>query len=174
MCAEALGQYRSADSISILFDILRSENPPPYLGDEVILAIASILNIQRAFYKILARYKADNLLVSALASDETDSALEFVNTNAGGKKRLSKEKKNIISYAENLQNAAGKYIAQNDGADFSRWIQELPEINKSASLVKSIFSEAVVDKDLSVYDCLRLLIIHWAAEELRIWAMKVK
>jgi len=174
MCAEALGQYRSVDSISILFDILRSENPPPYLGDEVILAIASILNIQRAFYKILARYKADNTLVSALASDETDSALEFVNSNVGGKKRLSKEKKNIISYAENLRSAAGKYIAQNDGADLSRWIQELPEINKSASLVKSIFSEAVVDKDLSIYDCLRLLIIHWSAEELRIWAMKVK
>jgi MFS family permease len=175
MCAEALGQYHSVDSISILFDILRSDNPPPYLGDEVILAIASILNIQRAFYKILARYKADNSLVSALASDETDSALEFVNTNVGGKKRLSKEKKNnIISCAENLQSAAGKYIAHNDGADLSRWILELPEINKSASLVKSIFSEAVVDKDLSVYDCLRLLIIHWAAEELRIRAMKVK
>jgi len=175
MCAEALGQYRSADSISILFDILRSDNPPPYLGDEVILAIASILNIQRAFYKILARYKADNSLVSALASDETDSALEFVNTNVSVKKRISKEKvNNIISGAKNLQSAVSIYIAKNDGADLSRWILELPEINKSASLVKSIFSEAVVDKDLSVYDCLRLLIIHWAAEELRIWAMKVK
>jgi MFS family permease len=174
MCAEALGQYHSVDSISILFDILRSENPPPYLGDEVILAISSILNIQRAFYKILARYKADNSLVSALASDETDSALEFVNSNISGKKRISKDKiKNIISCAENLQSAAGKYIAQNDGADLSRWILELPEINKNASLVKSIFSEAVVDKDLSVYDCLRLLIIHWTAEELRIWAMKI-
>jgi len=175
MCAEALGQYHSVDSISILFDILRSENPPPYLGDEVILAIASILNVQRAFYKILARYKADNSLVSALATDETDSALEFVNTNVGGKKRLLKEKvNNIISCAENLQSAAGKYIAGNDGADFSRWILELPEINKNAGLVKSIFSEAVVDKDLGVYDCLRLLIVHWAAEEMRIWAMKVK
>jgi len=175
MCAEALGQYHCVDSISVLFDILRSENPPPYLGDEVILAIASILNIQRAFYKILTRYKTDNSLVSALAMDEAESALEFVNSNIGGKKRISKEKKNNINAcAENLQKAAESYIAKNDGADLSRWILELPEINKSASLVKSVFSEAVVDKELSVYDCLRLLIIHWAAEELRVWAMKAK
>jgi len=175
MCAEALGQYHHVDSISVLFDILRSDNPPPYLGDEVILAIASVLNIQRGFYKILARYKADNSLVSALAMDETDSTFEFVNSYVSGKKRISKEKiNNIISGAENLQRAAGNYIAKNDGADLSRWILELPEINKSAGLVKSVFSEAVVDKELSVYDCLRLLIVHWAAQELRIWAMKIK
>jgi HEAT repeat protein len=175
MCAEALGQYRHADSISVLFDILRSDNPPPYLRDEVILAIASILNIQRAFYKILARYKADNSLETALAMDETDSALEFVNSNVSGKKRVSKEKiNNIISCAESLQKAAASYVTKNDGADLSRWILELPEINKSAGIVKSVFSEAVHDTELNNHNCLRLLIIHWAAQELRAWAMKVK
>ena len=175
MCAEALGQYRCVDSISVLFDILRSDNPPPYLGDEVILAISSVLNIQRAFYKILARYKADNSLVPALAMDEVDSTFEFVSSNVSVKKRVPEEKiKNIISGAENLQSAASNYINKNNGADLSRWILELPEINKNAGFIKSVFSEAVVDKELSVYDCLRLLIIHWAAQELRIWAMKVK
>jgi HEAT repeat protein len=175
MCAEALGHYRHADSISVLFDILRSDNPPPYLRDEVILAIASILNIQRVFYKILARYTADNSLESALAADEADSALEFVNSNVSVKKKVSKEKiDNIISCAESLQKAAECYVAKNDGADLSRWILELPEINKSAGIVKSVFSEAVLDTELNIHSCLRLLIIHWAAQELRVWAMKVK
>lgn len=173
MCAEALGHYHHADSISVLFDILRAENPPPYLRDEVTLAIASILDIQRTFYKILARYEADNSLVPAFAADEVDSALEFVNSRVSGKKRTSKEKiKNLNSCAEGLQSAVGNYISQNGGADLSRWILELPD-EHGRGVIKHVLSEAVIDKDLSVYDSLRLLIVHWTAKELRARAMKV-
>ncbi|MDR0301681.1 MAG: MFS transporter [Treponema sp.] len=175
MCAEALGHYRCVDSISVLFDILRTENPPPYLRDEVILAIAAILNIQRVFYKILVRYKSDNSLETALAMDEAESAFEFVTSTVSGKKRVSKEKiKNLISSAEDLQKAVSNYVSKNDGADLSRWILELPEINKTAGVIKAVFSEAVLDTELNIHNSLRLLIVHWAAQELRIWAVKLK
>jgi len=175
MGAEALGLYRCPGSIGVLLDILRGANPPPYLRDEVVLAIASVLDTQNKFYRILVRYAADNSLSATLAMDEVEAALEFVNSALNSKKKVSTKKTSAISaHAGIFQNAVNSYIRENNGAELSRWILELPnEYSKSGNVIKSVLSEAVLDKDLSVHDCLRLLIVHWCAYELRIWAAKV-
>ena len=171
MGAEALGLYHNAESISVLLDILRGKDPPPYLRDEVILAIAAILDKQKKFYKILARYTADNSLVLALALDEVEAACEFVNSILSRKKKTSKADVSVIaSHAGNFNNAVSGYIRDNDGAQLSRWILELPD---EKNIVKSVLSGAVLDEDLSIHNCLRLFIVHWAAHELRLWAAKV-
>ncbi|MCL2765012.1 MAG: MFS transporter [Treponema sp.] len=190
MGAEALGIYHNNESIPVLLDILRSKNPPPYLRDEVILAIAAIIDTQKKFYKILARYSADKSLASALAMDEVEAALEFVKTALNKKK--AKEKASVIaSSAEDFQNSVSNYIRKNNGEDFSRWILELPEHyskpagraaanshsgehSRSENIVKNVFSKTVIDDDLSADDCLRLLIINWAAQRLRIRAAMIK
>jgi len=172
MGAEALGLYHNSESISALLDILRAENPPPYLMDEVILAIASILDTQKMFYRILTRYTTDNSLAPALAMDEVESACEFVNSALKAKKKPFKSNiSQVTSCAGNFNSAASGYIRDKNGADLSRWILQIPD-EYCRGVVKPILSEAVLDGDLSVYDCLRLLIVHWAAQSLRLWAMK--
>jgi len=173
--AEALGIYHNAESIPVLLDILRKDDPPPHLSDEIVLAIAAILDTQKKFYKILLRYAADNSLAATLAADEIEYTLEFINTNIGKKKSLKEKISAIESHSGNFQNAVNAYIKERNGVNFSRWINELPdEYSKSGSVIKSVLSEAVVDNDLIMYDCLCLLIVHWAAHELRIWAVMLK
>jgi MFS family permease len=176
MGAEALGLYRSAESISVLLNILREKDSPPYLRDEVILAIAMILDTQKKFYKILVRYTADNSLAPALAMDEVDAAQEFVNNILSGKKKASKNSISAVaSHSGNFRKAAGSYVHDNNGAELSSWILDLPdEYCRGGSVAKSVLSEAAIDEELSVYDRMRLLIVHWAAQELRLWAAKVK
>jgi MFS family permease len=175
MGAEALGLYHNTESISVLLDILRGKDPPKYLRDEVVLAIASILDTQKKFYKILVRYAADNSLVFTLAMDEAEAVHEFTSAALSGKKKTSKNAMAAIcSHNESFQSAVSGYVKDNNGAELSRWILELPEEYCRVSVVvKSVLSEAVVDGDLSVYDCLRLLVVHWAAQALRLWAVKV-
>ena len=176
MGAEALGVYRNTGSIPVLLEILRSANPPPYLRDEVVLAVAAILETQKKFYKILVRYTEDNSLAAALATDEAEAALEYVNTMLSGKKKASKENISAInSHAKNFYNAVSAYIREGDGAELSRWILQLPDEHcRDGSFVKPVLSQAVLDGDLSVYIRLRLLIIHWASHVLRLWAARVK
>jgi MFS family permease len=175
MGAEALGLYHNVESVHVLLGLLREKNPPPYLRDEIILAIAAIIDTQKKFYKILAKFAADNSLAAALAIDEAEEAIEFVNA-ALGRKKASDEKISVLkSCAEIFLNVVNKYVKDNDGAPLSRWILELPdEYLRTRSVIKSVFSETVVDDDLSFYDCLRLLIVHWAVQELRIWAAMLK
>jgi MFS family permease len=175
MGAEALGIYHNVESVHVLLGLLREKDPPPYLRDEIILAIATIIDTQKKFYKILAKFASDNSLAETLAADEAEEALEFVKT-ALGKKKVSDEKiSEVKSFAENFQNAVIKYVKENDGASLSRLILELPdEYLKAESIIKSVFSEAVIDNDLSGYNSLRLLIVHWSAQELRIWAVMLR
>ncbi|GBU29033.1 MFS transporter [Treponema sp. R8-4-B8] len=175
MGAEALGIYHNVESVHVLLGLLREKNPPPYLRDEIILAIAAIIDTQKKFYKILAKFAADNSLAATLAADEAEEALEFVKTALSKKKALDEKISVVKSYAENFQNAVNKYVKENDGASLSRLILDLPdEYLKAESIIKSVFSEAVIDNDLSGYDSLRLLIVHWSAQELRIWAVMVR
>jgi len=175
MGAEALGLFHNVESVHVLLGLLREKNPPPFLRDEIILAIATIIDTQKKFYKVLARFAADNSLTATLAADEAEEALEFVKT-ALGKKKASEDKISVVkSFAENFQNAINEYVKENDGASLSRLILELPdEYLKAGEVIKSVFSEAVIDNDLSGYDSLRLLIVHWSAQELRIWAVMLR
>ncbi|MDR2543279.1 MAG: MFS transporter [Treponema sp.] len=175
MGAEALGIYRNAHSIPVLFDILRGKNPPLYLRDEVVLAISAILDTQGKFYKILVRYMANNSHALMLANDEVEFTVEYIN-NILSKKKTSKNKllKNrislVMSFAETFHKVVNSYIKDKDGVEISQWILELPDGSKTSEYIKQVFSETAVDEDLSADDCLRLLIVHWAAQELRVWA----
>jgi len=179
MGSEALGIYHNEESIHVLLNILRGKNPPPYLQDEVILAISAILNTQKKFYKILARYSAaelvtQNSLAATLAMDEVEATLEFVKT-AINKKKAKLNVSIITLYAENFHKAVEEMMRKNNGADFSRWILEFPgEYSKVTDSIKTVFSESVINEELNVYNCLRLLIVHWASQELRIWAAVIK
>jgi len=174
MGAEALGIYHNHESVPVLLQILRRENIPPFLRDEIILEIAEIIGTQKKFYKILARYAVNNSLASALAMDEVESTLEFVK-NAMSKKKEKFKAHLLSSYTERFQNAVSSYVNENNGVELTRWILDLPgEHSKSSDFINSIFSEVVIDEDLLINDCLKLLIVHWAALELRIWAAMVK
>ena len=184
MGAEALGIYGSPDSLYTLIGMLLGEDPPPYVHDEVVVAMSAIIGAQNRFYRILARYAAEPSLAPTLALDEAEAAAEYCNANLGGRKSGAKSgtKKHappvLVEQAQNIQSAVLSLVKDNDGEPFSRWIQNLPSglFSQAPSFetARAIFSEALLDKDLSSQDRLRLLIAHWASSLIRIWVKRFK
>jgi hypothetical protein len=180
MGAESLGIYGLPHSLYALLEMLRVVNPPPYLRDEVVLAMAAILETQAQFYRLLVRFLADTDLAPALAMDEAEAAYEFFKTNSGGRK--SAKKKNelpILSrQAESIQAAVSAFVHDNDGSALSRWILELPtrlfSRDPAFEIAQTIFPEVLLDNDMASYQRLHLLIIHWAACQIRNWTNRLK
>ncbi|MDR3139018.1 MAG: MFS transporter [Treponema sp.] len=174
MGVEAFGIYQSPNSLSVLLDILRGADPPPYLRDEVVLAMASILDVENQFYPLLIRFLEDPSLISALTADEVEKAAEFCRTGTGGWFLRKKPGLNALNkQAKAFSPAVQNYIKDRQGASFSRWILELPD-EFCQTILQVVLSEAVLDDELVSYDRLRLLIVHWAAQELKTWAQKLK
>ncbi|MHC6203596.1 MFS transporter [Breznakiellaceae bacterium SP9] len=173
MGVEAFGIYGSPNSIPVLLDLLRSTNPPPYLRDEVCLALATLLGTQNQFYKLLVAYLASSGMVQPLAMDEAESAVEFFNAHFHGAKIKTPELELAKEQARALPEAVNSYINKNNGAPLSRWILEIPDwLCDTATQV--IFSEAVLDDELSEHNRLKLFICHWAASMLRKWVHTIK
>ena len=172
MGVEAFGIYRFPDSLALLLNILRRANPPPYLRDEVVLAMASILRVQHKFYPLLVRFLADESLAPTLALDEAESAYEHY-MSVHGRKRGKKGLTALGRQAKNLQPAVTEYVRNSNGAEMNRWINELPGDLVLAE-VQIVLSEVALDDAFAGFGRLQLLIVHWAAHELRHWTHKVK
>jgi HEAT repeat protein len=175
MGVQAFGIYGSPNSVSVLVDILKISDPPPYLRDEVILAMAAILDVQNQFYPILVRFLADHSLASTLAMDEAEAAYEF-SVSGPGRARGNKKDPDFVFFIKQskaLQGAVAAFVREKNGAALSRWILELPD-SLAHDIVQIVLAEAVLDDELCALDRLRLLIVHWAAHELRIWTKKFK
>jgi HEAT repeat protein len=171
MGVEAFGIYRSPKSLSTLLDILRGANPPPYLRDQVVLSMASILDTQNQFYHLLVRFLEDESLMTTLALDEAEAAAEFYNSAFGGRKKRALVE--VSKQAKGLQGAVSAYVRDHNGALLSRWILKLPE-EIADMFVNIILSEAVLDDELVSFRRLQLLITHWSAQQLRIWTRRLK
>jgi MFS family permease len=174
MGVEAFGIYGSPNSLTVLLDILRGANPPPYLRDEVVLAMAGILDVQNQFYPLLVRFLEDESQAPTLALDEAERAYENY-VSAFGRKRIKKDTALAVlnRRAKLLQPAVFDYVKNSNGAQLSRWILELPD-GQVHTVVQVVVSEAVLDDELMSHRRLRLLIAHWAARQLWIWTNKFK
>ncbi|MDR2534894.1 MAG: MFS transporter [Treponema sp.] len=170
----AFGIYRSPHSLSVLVDILRAANPPHYLRDEVVLAMASILDVQSQFYPLLVRFLEDESLAPTLAMDEAEAALEFYRT---AHHSWFHRKKSALTFSNAQAQAflpgVGAFIKNSQGADLSRWILELPD-GLAHPIAQSVLAEVILDDELNKYERLRLLIVHWGAHELRVWTNKLR
>jgi hypothetical protein len=144
------------------------------LWDEVVLAMASILDVQNKFYPVLVRFLADESLASTLAMDETESAYEYF-VSVHGRKRGKKDDglAALDSHAKNLQPAVSEYIKNSNGAELNRWIMGLPDYLVHAA-VQMVLCEVVLDDDFVKHGRLQLLITLWAAHVLRLWTNKLK
>jgi hypothetical protein len=171
---EAIGIFRFPASLPLLIDILRGDNPPPYLRDEVALSMANILGIQNKFYPLLVRFLADESQVSTLAMDEIESAFEYYMSVHGRKRsRKNSELAALDQQAKAFQPAASNYIQNNNGADLGRWVLLLPE-DLVDTVVQNVLPEIILNDELVSYPRLRLLVVQWAAHELRLWTNKLK
>ncbi|MDR1126878.1 MAG: MFS transporter [Treponema sp.] len=156
MGVEAFGIYKSSESLPTLLSILRSEDPPRYLKDEIVLAMANILNLPH-FYSLLTRFLEDESLSSVLAVDEAEAAVEHCKNVVG----LFK-KKPSMQYVENFLIAVRAYALDNNPSPFSQWIREASK----QTIAHTVFSNAVLNNDLNRSNRLRLLIVHWCAQNL--------
>jgi hypothetical protein len=196
MGAEALGLFCNSESLLCLLEILRKADPHLFLRDEAVFAMAAIMGTQRLFYSIHIKYVANNSLAATLGLDEVEAALEYCKTVTGsGKKRIKGSIADLSAHIDNFHTAVSEYLENKNRENFSQWILGLPETHHkhikksvfasnafnnldecftSSSFIKAVLSEAVLDDELCTYNCLRLLIIHWAAQQLRIWASKAR
>jgi MFS family permease len=175
MGVQAFGIYGSPNSISVLMDILKIVDPPPYLRDEVTLAVAAILGVENKFYPILVRFLADQSLAPALAMDEAEAAHEFF-ISVAGRGRGRKKDPDFAFFtkqAKAFPAAVAALARENKGALLSRWILEIPD-GLAPGAAQIVFSEALLDDELANFTRLRLLIVHWAAHELRLWTKQFK
>ncbi|MDR0689313.1 MAG: MFS transporter [Spirochaetaceae bacterium] len=171
MGVEAFGLYGASESLPLLLDILKAADPPPYLRDEVILSMASILRIQNQFYPLLVRFLEDEFRIATLCKDEAESAFEFYASTHGNKRRLDKnsEKALLDKQARRLPPAVSAYVDHLNGTLLSRWILELPG-NLTDTISQIVFAEAVLDDEIKTYRRLQLLVSHWTAGKLRQWS----
>lgn len=172
MGVQAFGIYCSPMSLPVLLDMLKVANPPPYLRDEVVLAMAGILDTQNQFYRLLVRFLEDESLAATLAMDEAEAAGEFYSSSNGGWRSIRKKPALAESsrMTKALPGAVAAYVREGKSAPLSRWIMELPS-DLCEPAVQLILSEAVLDDELYAYKRLRLLISHWAARQVRRWAV---
>jgi Na+/melibiose symporter-like transporter len=180
MGVESLGIYGIPESLYALVDILRGADPPPYLRDEVVLAMAAILDTQIRFYPVLVRFLAEPSLAPALAMDEAEAAFEYFNSNLGGRRsgRKKHELPLLEKQAAGIQPAVLALMQNRDGSPLSRWIMGLPDFPFSADpafgVAQSVFSEFLLDNEIWSYQRIQLLIAHWAACQVRIWTKRLK
>jgi hypothetical protein len=181
MGVEAFGIYGSPNSLSVLMDILRVKDPPPYLRDAVVLAMARILNIENKFYPLLVRFLEDPTLAPTIAMDEAEAAYElFMSGHMGWKSRKAGDSAigdDIeTKQAKALQPAVAAYVNESRGTLLAQWILTLPGDEEQRAgvqeVVRIVLSELVLDDEFASYDRLKLLISHWAAHELRLAAKR--
>ncbi|MDR3174316.1 MAG: MFS transporter [Treponema sp.] len=172
MGVEAFGIYGSVSAIGVLLDILKSADPPPYLRDEVVLALASILDIQNLFYPVLVRFLEDQSLTLTLAMDQAEAAFEFYKSGLSRRRdHRNPQFIRISNHAKNIQAVIGAFVRNGDGRALSRWILEIPG-KYSDPVVQTILAETVLESELSGLPRLQLLISFWAAHSLRRWIKK--
>ncbi|MCL2127549.1 MAG: MFS transporter, partial [Treponema sp.] len=180
MGAESLGIYDSPDSLYTLMEILRGADPPPYLRDEVILAMSEILDTQNQFYRIMVRYVAEPAIFPALALDEAEAALEFYQSNLAGRRNIRKkdELPLLDKQAVSIQAAVFALVHENDGSALARWIMELPSSrfpdDPAFVIAQTIFQETLLDDEHAAYRRLYLLIAHWSAYQIRVWTKRLR
>ncbi|MCL2833608.1 MAG: MFS transporter [Treponema sp.] len=174
MGVQAFGIYSAPNSLTILLDILRGVDPPPYLRDEVVLAMASILDIQNKFYQLLIRFLSDESQATTLAMDEAEAAYEYYFSTIGRKHtRKDTQYADIHKQAKSFQTAVNIFFKESNGSLLSHWILELPD-DLCHTVIQIVLSEAALLDEFHNYPRLRLLIVHWTAHELRLWTNKLR
>ncbi|AEJ18902.1 MFS transporter [Gracilinema caldarium] len=163
MGAASLETFGSYESIQVLLDLLREENPPPYLRDEVVLSIAGIVGILERFYPLLVQYREDPALVNALALDEIEEIAEQV-VSRRWLKNSQYNNKNVKHSIEELKKGVTQLVNSYDGKPLSQWI--ITYLGDTQKLDVYLFSQAILEDDLVAHDRFRLLVCTWAANRL--------
>ena len=171
---EAIGLFGFTDSLPILLDLLRVPDPPPYLRDEVVMAMASILDMDNKYYSLLIRFLANESLAVTLAMDEAESAYEHC-LSVHGRKRRKKDPglASLQDHAKAFQSAVSEYMQGSKGDQLYRWIMGLPDDLVNGA-VQMILAEITMDEDFMAYRRLKLLVVQWAAHQLGLWTNKLK
>jgi hypothetical protein len=179
MGVETFGIYKSVHSLPVLFRMLKTDNPPPYLRDEVCLAMANILDIYTLYYKLLLRYLAAPEIADALSADEAESACEYFKSVIGNvrikDKSVKAEYEQLKKLVENFPVCVQAFTSEekHDAVSFSRFILSFPPYEDSESKAL-ILSEAVLQDDICAFKRVQLLALQWAARMLRQWTDRIK
>lgn len=153
----ALELFARPSSLAVLLDLFRREAPPPYLRDEVILALSGILGFLDGFYPEYVSWLEQPGIALTLAFDRLDSVVE---RHAGSVRRRG----NLAFGIEELRAALAALMEKGEGAGFSRWLHI--HKTRSAGVADALLAEAALDGDLVSNERFRFLLSFWAIAEL--------
>ncbi len=69
---QAMEEYGTPASIPLLLDLLRNENLPSHVADETLLALSSLMGMQKKFYYAFADYTLDRKKAASILHDTLD------------------------------------------------------------------------------------------------------
>jgi hypothetical protein len=165
MGVEAFGIYGSPNFLSTLVDVLRAEDPPPYLLDTAVLSMAAILGIENKFYPLLVRFLEKPGMAATIAMDAAEAAYESFMARRRGWMFRRETKGIAVKQAKALQSAVASYMQEADGVPLARWILDLPD-SLAQDMVRMVLSEAAVDIEFAAHDRFKLLIAYWSVSRL--------
>lgn len=141
---QALEQYNSDNSPPLILDILRRENLAPYLQDEALLALASLMGIQNDFYYIFERYRNEKQSPAMVLAEMLDDIFEAKKTTA------PELKTTVINFVQD---------AQHDEA-FVQWLISYGK--KDLGIRAMLLVGVALDIGLIHHDSFRFFLSFWA------------
>lgn len=144
--ASALETLKSRKSIPALLDLLKRENPPEFLRDEIILSLSGILGFEQRFYASYIAFLADSAQGLSILRDNAE-ALARTKSEAGG---AAKTALNSL------------FLDESDGAPLGRILLQIPEEYSYDEDI--ILAEAALDPQLLRFKRLKFLLAAYGIE----------
>jgi hypothetical protein len=121
------------------------------------------------------RIKNELPLLAQQAENLRGAVASLVQESAASGEAVTIETEAPTEIAGNIEPAS---TGSKRGVALSRWILELPDFpflaDQSFTVAQTVFSESLLDDELISHRRLQLLIVHWAAYQIRTWIKGLK
>lgn len=141
---EALEEYGTAASIPMLLDLLRRDDLPAHIADEIILSLSSLMGVPRKFVYVFEDYARDRKRAGSLLLDALDEASMRC-------RREDATLKETVSAFMVDQSADGRFV---------RWILDFGK--DKTGVYSALLVSVALDSDLKKVESFRFFLCFWA------------
>ncbi|MGP1594081.1 MAG: MFS transporter [Treponema sp.] len=145
---QAMETFNAIPSIPLIFDLLRKTSLPPYIENEALLALASLMGIENDFYYLFEKYRQEKNPLR-LITEAIDEAFEI--------RKITEP---------HLKDTLLRFMQDYQYDDL--FAQELIKLGKDMFGVRSmLFYGVAVDLDLTHRESFRFFLVYWTVALLK-------
>lgn len=142
---QAMEKYGTPASIPLLLDLMRNEHLPSHVSDETLLAVSSLMGMQKKFYYAFADYARDRKKAALILNDNLDEFFTLKKSCDAGLKQA------IIDFISD----------PNNDAKFVHWITDFGKGH--LGVYSALLVSVALDADLNRQEAFRFFLCFWAA-----------